>query len=76
MDRFEKPLERRKFLKKGIMGSVFLIALPPEKALRSDASHYETNSLKRGIFPACSANKLLRIVRKYGGEFGVFKGGL
>ena len=65
MDRFGKPLERRKFLKNGIAGGVFLAAFPLWKITHPGVSQHETNSLK-----------LLQIVRQYGGEFGDTKGGL
>jgi len=65
MDRLGKPLERREFLKKGIMGGVLFITIPPGKVLQTGTMQQETDSLK-----------LLQVARRYGGEFGDTRGGL
>ena len=67
MDRLEEPMDRRGFLKKGIMSGVgvLMIGMCPGKAALSGIPQRDTHSLE-----------LHRIIRKYGGEFGPTKGGL
>jgi hypothetical protein len=65
MDRSGNPMGRRKFLKKGLMSSVLFFVFPPKRVVHSGTLHQKTHS-----------QRLLQIVRQYGGEFGAFKGGL
>jgi hypothetical protein len=66
MDRFGKPLERRKFLKKGITGGAMIAAFPVWKSVNP----------RQDYSPNESHRRLLKIVQKYGGEFGDTRGGL
>ena len=65
MERSGNLMGRRNFLRKGLMSGVLFIAFPSERVAHSGTLQHKTHS-----------QKLLRIVRQYGGEFGAFKGGL
>jgi len=66
MNSFAKHLGRREFLKKGITGGAMIAAFPVWKSF-TPRQDYSSNESHR---------KLLKIVQKYGGEFGDTRGGL
>jgi hypothetical protein len=65
MEQFERPMKRRKFLKRGILGGVLLVTIPPGKVMLTGTLQQETD-----------AQRLHQIARRYGGEFGATRGGL
>ena len=75
MDRLGRSQERREFLKNGILGGVLLVSFPLWRTGPSGSSQNEANSLERGDFLDGSSERIIRIARRYGGEFGATKGG-
>jgi len=76
MEYFEITNGRRKFLKKGILGGFMIATFPLLGPFQSTATQ------SKSIFPSYdylqdeSHRRLLKIMQKYGGEFGGIKGGL
>lgn len=66
MNSFAKHLGRRKFLKKVITGGVMIAAFPVWKSI-TPRQDYSPNEFHQ---------RLLKIVQKYGGEFGDTRGGI
>ena len=66
MIKWTKQLKRREFLQKGILGGVLFAVFP----------RWESNSQKLIDPSHKSYEKLLKIARTYGGEFGNTRGGL
>jgi hypothetical protein len=76
MEHFEKPTGRRKFLKKGIKGGVMIAAFPLWKSISPNAPRPDRYFQRHSVLSDGSQRKLLKILRKYGGEFGNTRGGL
>ena len=76
MDCFGKPMERRKFLKKGISLGAMIVAFSSRKSIPLSALQPESISPRNHDSPEKHHARLVQVVRQYGGEFGTFKGGL
>ena len=76
MDRISKSLGRRKFLKKGIAWGALAVSFPLGKFIYFILPGADRNFQRHVLFPDESQGKLLKMARKYGGEFGALKGGL
>lgn len=76
MENFEKPAERRKFLEKAIMGGVMIATFPLWNPFHSTVPQSKSISPSHDYSQDESHQKLLKIVKTYGGEFGDTRGGL
>ena len=76
MNNYAKHLGRRKFIKKGITGGIMIAAFPVWKSFDSSEPRPQSISPRQNHSPNESYQKLLKIVQKFGGEFGGIKGGL
>ena len=76
MDNIKNSLGRRKFLKKGIIGGAIIATIPLWNPFHSTATQSKSISPCRDYSQAESHRILLKIVKKYGGEFGDTQGGL
>lgn len=75
MEVHNRLLERRKFLKKGITGGVLMALVPLVKTLnfastRSESLNKRTDCPWREV-----QDRILKITRRYGAEFGKIQGG-
>jgi hypothetical protein len=76
MDSSACPWRRRKFLKKGIVNGAIIAAFPFLGSMRVSALKPGKISPKQDRSKDESHRRFLKIVQKYGGEFGGIKGGL
>lgn len=75
MDRSEISQERRKFLKNWILGGVILVSSPLWRTKHSGSSRKKAKTSKRDEFLDGHSERIIQIIRQYGGEFGISKGG-
>lgn len=76
MESFEKPVERRKFMKWGISGGFAATGILFLENIHIMAIQPESFVSKHKLSQNKSYLKLLNIAKAHGGEFGAFKGGL
>lgn len=76
MERYKSPIERRKFLKRGMMSGFLFAFFPVWKAIHTPPEQTETASFDPDGSPDGSHRRLQEIAQKFGGEFGGRKGGL
>jgi hypothetical protein len=76
MVHFEKSQGRREFLRKGILGGFVVATFPLLGPFQSAANQSKSIPLNHQYLQDESHRKLLKIVKRYGGEFGDRRGGL
>lgn len=65
-----EPLRRRKFLKKGIAGGIFLALIPFRKIIDYSAPRSKPGDKKDKDPWGENQDKFVTIARRYGAEFG------